>query len=53
MGGTVLNTTLNEKDLCLIICADMKVSELCGIAAAKGNQIVGLIRRKIVYKEKH
>ena len=30
----------------------MKVSEKCGIAAAKGNQILGLIRRNIVYKEK-
>jgi len=34
------------------ISADMKVSEQCGIAAAKGNQIHGLIRRNIVYKEK-
>ena len=39
MGGTVLNTTLKEKDLGLTISADMKVSECCGIAAAKGNQI--------------
>ena len=30
----------------------MKASEQCGIAAAKGNQILGLIRRNIVYKEK-
>ena len=52
MGGTVLNTTLKEKDLGLTISADMKVSEPCGIAAAKGNQILGLIRRNIVYKEK-
>ena len=51
MGGTVLNTTLKEKDLGLTISADMKVSEQCGIAAAKGNQILGLIRRNIVYKE--
>ena len=43
---------LNEKDLGLTISADMKVSEQCGIAAAKGNQILGLIRRTIVYKEK-
>ena len=48
----VLNTTLKEKDLGLTISADMKVSEQCGIAAAKGNQIIGLIRRNIVYKEK-
>ena len=52
VGGTVLNTTLKEKDLGLIISADMRVSEQCGIAAAKGNQILGLIRRNIVYKEK-
>ena len=30
----------------------MKVSEQCGIAASKGNQILGLIRRTITYKEK-
>ena len=35
MGGTVLNTTLKEKDLGLTTSADMKVSEQCGIAAAK------------------
>ena len=28
----------------------MKVSEQCGIAASKGNQILGLIRRNITYK---
>ena len=52
MGDTVLNTTVKEKDLGLTINADMKVSEQCAIAAAKGNQILGLIRRNIVYKEK-
>ena len=52
MGDTVLNTTVKEKDLELTISADMKVSEQCAIAAAKGNQILRLIRRNIVYKEK-
>ena len=52
MGDTVLNTTIKEKDLGLTISADMKVSGQCAIAAAKGNQILGLIRRNIVYKEK-
>ena len=52
MGDTVLNTTVKEKDLGLTISADMKVSEQCAIAAAKGNQILGLIRRNIVHKEK-
>ena len=36
----------------LTISADMKVSEQCGIAAAKGNQILGLISRYIVYNDK-
>ena len=30
----------------------MKVSEQCGIAGSKGNQLIGLIRRNITYKEK-
>ena len=29
----------------------MKVSEQCGIAASKGNQILGLLRRNITYKD--
>ena len=29
-----------------------RVPEQCGIAASKGNQILGLIRRAIMYKEK-
>ena len=30
---------------------EMKVSEQCGISASKGNQILGLIRRIITYKD--
>ena len=52
MGDTVLGTTVKEKDLGVTISTDMKVSEQCGIAASKGNQILGLIRRNITYKEK-
>ena len=52
IGGTVLNTTVKETELGLPISADVKVSEQCGISAAKGNQIPGFIRRNIVYKEK-
>ena len=44
MGDTVLGTTVTS--------ADMKVSEQCGVAASKGNQILGLIRRNITYKDK-
>ena len=52
MGGAVLGRTTQEKDLGVTISADMKVSEQCGIAASKGNQILGLIRRTTMYKEK-
>ena len=52
MGDTVLGTTVKEKDLGVTISADMKVSEQCSIAASKGNQILGLIRRNITYKGK-
>ena len=31
---------------------NMKVSEQCRIAASKGNQVLGMIRRNITYKEK-
>ena len=52
MGDTVLGTTVKENDLGVTISADMKVPEQCGIAALKGNQILGLIRRNITHKEK-
>ena len=32
--------------------ANMKVSKQCRIAASKGNQVLGMIRRNITYKEK-
>ena len=40
LGDIVLNTTVKEKALGSTISADMKVSEQCGIAAAKGNPIL-------------
>ena len=52
MGDTVISTILIKKDLGVTIIADMKVSEQCGIAASKGNQILGLIRINIIYKGK-
>ena len=51
IGHTVPGTTVKEMDLG-ITSADMKISEQCDIAASKGNQIIGLIRRNITYKEK-
>ena len=52
MVDAVLGGTTQEKDLGVTFSADMKISEQCGIAASKGNQILGIIRRTIMYKEK-
>ena len=52
MGGTILSKTVKGKDLGVTINASMKVSEQCRIAASKGNQVIGIIRRNITYKEK-
>ena len=52
MGDTVLGTIAKEKDLGMTISTEMTVSEQCGIAASKGNTIIGLIRRNTAYKEK-
>ena len=47
MGGTILIKTVKEKDLGVTMNANMKVSEQCRIAASKGNQVLGMIRRNI------
>ena len=52
MGGSILTKTVKEKDLGVSMKANMKVSEQCRIAASQGNQILGMIRRNITYKEK-
>ena len=54
MGGTILSKTVKEKDLGVTMNANMKASEQCRIAASKGNQVLGMIRRNITkyYKEK-
>ena len=52
MGDTILGTTVKEKDLGVTISDDMKVSDHCGVAASKDNNILVLIRRNITYKEK-
>ena len=52
MGGTILSKTVKEKDLGVTMNVNMNVSEQCRIAASKDNQVLGLIRRNITYKEK-
>ena len=49
MGGTILSKTVKEKYLGVTMNANMKVSEHCRIAASKGNQVFGMIRRNITY----
>ena len=51
-GGTILSKTVKEKYLGVTMNVNMKVSEQCRIAASKGNQVLGMIRRNITYKEK-
>ena len=52
MGGTIVSKSVKEKYLGVSINATMKVSGQCRIAALKGNQVLGMIRRNITYKEK-
>ena len=42
----------NRKEKDITMNANMKVSEQCRIAASKGNQVLGMIRRNISYKDK-
>ena len=51
-GGTILSKTVKEKDVGVTMNANMKVSEQCRIPASKGNEVLGMIRRNITYKEK-
>ena len=50
MGGTILSKTVKEKVMGVTMNANMKVSEQCRIAASKGNQVLGMIRRNIKKK---
>ena len=52
MGDAVLRRTTDEKDIGVTFSTDKNVSEQCGIAASKGNKMLGLIRKIISYKEK-
>ena len=46
-----LNTSIT-KDLGLTISANVKVSEQCGVAASKVNQIIGMIKKYNIYRKK-
>ena len=47
MGGPIQSETGKGNDLWVSMNANMKVSEQCRIAASKGNQVLGMIRRNI------
>ena len=49
MGEPRLGTSVKEMNLDITLSVDRTVSDQCGLAASKGNQIVGLIRRHITY----
>ena len=47
LGDAILGRTTKGKDLRETFCADMTVSEQCGIAASKGNNIIELSHIRI------
>ena len=49
MGDAILGRATQEMDIGVTFSGGMK--EQCGIAASKGNKILGLIRRTMTYKE--
>jgi ribonucleases P/MRP protein subunit RPP40 len=51
--GNILDKVSEEKDLGVVICDNLKVSKQCRIAAKKGYQILGLIYRTFVSKNKN
>jgi ribonucleases P/MRP protein subunit RPP40 len=53
MNNVKLEVISEEKDLGVIISNTFKVSKQCAKAANKGNQILGLIKRTFISKEKN
>ena len=53
MHGTALLKTSKEKDIGVTLIAEWKVLEQCGIAAKKGNQLLGTIKVNITHREKN
>jgi hypothetical protein len=47
-----LDEIIEEKDLGVIISSSLKVGKQCAKAASKGNQILGLIKRTFISKQK-
>jgi len=52
MGGIVLRTTEEERDLGVIVNSSAKPSRQCAEAAGKANKVLGMIKRTIISREK-
>ena len=52
MGGTILQETVEEKDLGVWIHKSLKVAKHCAEAAKKANRVLGMIKRNFIYKDK-
>ena len=53
LGGQKLKSVEQERDLGIIIHSNGKTSEQCTMAANKANQILGMIKRNIKWKDKN
>jgi len=52
MGSEEIKEVGEEKDLGVTVCKNLKVAKQCGQAAKKGNQILGMIARTFVSRNK-
>ena len=48
MNGQMLQSTVTEKDLGVLITSDLKSGEQCAAAYMKANKMLGLIKRTLV-----
>ena len=53
LGGQKLKSVEQERDLGIIVHSNGKTSEQCTMAANKANQILGMIKRNIKWKDKN
>jgi hypothetical protein len=52
MGNKEITKVKEEKDLGVLVCQNLKVAKQCGQAAKKGNQILGMISRAFVSRNR-
>lgn len=52
MGGNVIQTIQEGKDLGVLISQDMKLARQCTLAAGKANKMLGIIKRTVVSRDK-